>query len=128
MATNYRGTELSGGAYVSIQLRDDGDVRLGALLIVSPANCNHGDPEASTHGEGTACETAECLNSWSLDWRMFLTRTIRGRAIIERFHLTDEQVAMLASTEHRPIYTDHDPFARQYDKVARRSGFTRFRD
>jgi hypothetical protein len=98
---------LSGNAYITVKMRGSNE-RTTPLKVSAPHNCNH--------AEGSVCETAECLNSWSLDWQFFLRRTNRGRSIIEQFHLTDDQVATLESDQFRNIRTSHDPFDPQYDR------------
>ena len=114
MVTNFKGTELSGNAYITVQMRGVPKGKYNSYLqVVAPRNCLHG--EFIEGQDGTACETAECLNSWSLDYQFFLLRTGRGRRIIDRFHLTDAQVAMLASPQFREITRELDPFDPQYD-------------
>lgn len=111
----YNGREISSNTYVAARVRGDAEGRptLASLVVVAPQNCDH------TH---TICETAECLNSWSLDWQLYLQRTNRGRDIIQRFHLTDDQLRTLASGEFRDIRPRFDVFDRQYDRPIVRRG------
>jgi len=98
---------LSSNSYISVKLRGELE-KASTLKVVMPNNCNH--------AENMCCETAECLNSWSLDWQMFLRRTNRGRAIIKQFELTDDQVMMLESDNFRPIHPNSDPFDAKFDR------------
>lgn len=111
--------ELSGYSYISIRVRENG-TRTAPLRLVSPRNCNHGgeDNGYDDRYEGVACETAECLNSWSLDHQFYLRRTARGRLLIARFALTDDEVNLLASPDFRDIRTTFDPFDQaRYDRT-----------
>lgn len=105
----WQGKMLSGNSYISVKMRESVDTPT-PLKVVIPNNCNH--------GENMCCETAECLNSWSLDYKFYLPRTARGRSIIDQFHLTDDQVMMLASDNFRSINPSSDPFDKQYDRQA----------
>ena len=98
--TNVSDLSLSGYAYISVRMRGEND-KPSPLRIVAERNCNH--------GEGMACETAECLNSWSLDYQFFLRRTARGRAIIKRFHLDEDKLMILESESFRPLFGS-EPF------------------
>lgn len=110
--TKRLGADLSSNVYISIQLRGS-DLPPNALKVVHPRNCNHGGQSGDE--DGTACETAQCLNSWSLDHIIYLHRTKRGRRIVSRFHLTDDDVSLLANVDFRPSNPQYDPFRPEFD-------------
>jgi hypothetical protein len=69
--------QLSGYTYVSAMLRDDVDKRpwragLVKLPAATPDKCHHGI---------TICSLWECLESWAIDYRLYLHRTAAGRTI-----------------------------------------------
>ena len=99
---------LSGNAYVSARMRPEPNVPATRcrLPLVHPRNCDH------TY---TLCMTARCLNSWSLDYQLFLIRTGGGRRIAEQFHMWGDKVGLVGAVSARPIHPQFDPFDDQYD-------------
>lgn len=68
---------LSGYTYVSAMLREDVDKvpwrnGLRRLPAMTPDKCHHGI---------TICSLWECLESWAIDYRLYLHRTAAGRTI-----------------------------------------------
>ncbi|WP_280272597.1 hypothetical protein [Nocardia wallacei] len=59
---------LSGKVYVSVRSKDDST--LGKLLLMSPAECNHGV---------TICR--ECAGSWEIDYEVRYSATKAGREL-----------------------------------------------
>lgn len=96
---------LSGNAYISVIMRD-GTGERSRIPLVAATNCDH------TY---TICPTAECLNSWSLDYRLFMRRTGGGRKLTDQFHLTDAALVTLMAPEYRDIHPSNDPFDATYD-------------
>jgi hypothetical protein len=69
---------LSGSTYVSAMLREDTDKypwRDGLRRIPAVS-----DPGMCEHGI-TICSQWSCLESWAIDWRLYLNRTGAGRRI-----------------------------------------------
>lgn len=88
---------LSGSTYVSAMLRDDLDKypwRDGLRRIPAvndPGKCEHGI---------TICSDWNCLESWSIDFRLYLNRTGAGRRIAAEAGW-DPQVDIPATATHR---------------------------
>jgi hypothetical protein len=74
----------------------DGPVRGIAHILTSvPNRCDH------TH---RICATPSCVESWSIDWRLYLNRTAPGRTLAATLGLTDSVLADLAADGERGSY------------------------
>lgn len=70
-------SNMSGSAYVSVRLKTD-DVEtqktLGKVPTSVPRRCDH---------TGTICGTRSCIESWAIDYYLYLGRTEGGRRIFK---------------------------------------------
>lgn len=69
--------QLSGNTYVSVILREDEDKYprrdyLRRIPATTPDKCHHGI---------TICSEMQCMSSWAIDYRLFLSRTVAGRRL-----------------------------------------------
>lgn len=98
-------TRLAARRYITAKMREsdysDFPNPYRQLRLVPQEDCQH---------ITTVCDSPTCLNSWSLDWQMFLSQTAAGRAIINKFNLSERDLQVLESPSFRSIYPRSDPF------------------
>jgi hypothetical protein len=75
----------SGSTYVSAQLKGEVD-RTKVPVASSPDRCEHA---------ATICATRACIESWSIDYHVFLERTEAGRRIAREAGFTTEEMQAL---------------------------------
>lgn len=82
------GRPISGSTYVSVVLRENlaqltarPNTVLSKILIAAPDRCDH-----ST----TICSEWNCMESWSVDYRLLLHRTGGGRGLASVHHIHDQ--------------------------------------
>jgi hypothetical protein len=84
-ALSEQGYMASGNSYVSVVMREDG--RLGKVpYYTNPEKCDH---------EFSMCPTWECIESWSMDYRVLLHRTNAGRDLAERLDINAEKFSQV---------------------------------
>jgi hypothetical protein len=68
---------LSSHNYVAAKMKESLSIDPFEQIRVSiPERCDH---------TTTICPTKECVESWSIDWELFFTRTIAGRDRFAQF-------------------------------------------
>lgn len=73
----------SGNSYISVVMRDDG--RSGKVPYYrDPSKCDHGF---------SMCPTWECIESWSMDYRVLLHRTGAGRQLADALNIDAHKFA-----------------------------------
>jgi hypothetical protein len=88
-----RAEDLSGRRYVAAHLRGE-DYRAGTRMSYARI------PLAGRRGECDHCETicadSECIESWGIDYRLYLQRTSGGRALADESGLSASAVQALS--------------------------------
>lgn len=81
-----KSVQLSGNTYVSAVLREQLENRPLRPFRVRLSYHNNASHPLCKHGV-TICATWECLESWSIDYAIFLSRTGAGREIATKLHI-----------------------------------------
>lgn len=88
-ALNDQGYSASGNSYISVVMRED-DKTGKVPYYDNPEKCDHG---------WSMCPTWDCIESWSMDYRVLLHRTGAGRRLADELQIDAQKFALADHVE-----------------------------